>query len=179
MQKKWLQICFKQLKTPLVLLSSCNTVVPELYVGSVKQAAVLLVMCRSAGRSDPCTPDSGIWGFHGPKILAGRRQSPESPLSQIWLNIQLRPSHLSIREEQMWSWNQFMSQYTVCVCVYIKLSELASQNPQPSKRIQIEFMQGFNLTIFHGNVAKSNSIIHHWKMSWSCFTSWLVVCCAV
>lgn len=113
-----------------MLLSSCNTVVPELYVGSVKQAAVLLVMCRSAGRSDPCTPDSGIWGFHGPKILAGRRQSPESPLSQIWPNIQLRPSHLSIREEQMRELKSVHEPvYSMCMCVYKVVRACQSKSP--------------------------------------------------
>lgn len=161
-------------------MSSCNTVIPELYAGSVKQAAVLLVRCRSAGRSDPCTPDSGIWRFHGPKTLARRRPSPESSPSQTWPNIQLRPSHLSIREEQMREMKSVHEPVCiicmcVCVCECKDVRTCLSKSPI-FKTYPDWIMQGFNLTIFYGNVANAHSLKCHWKMSWNCFTFFLLVC---
>ncbi len=138
---------YRFLNNQRFLWCSCHpvsTTVPELYVGSVKQAAVLLGICRSAGRSGPCTADSDIWGFHGPKILAGRRRSPESPLSQIWPNIQLRPSHLSISEEQMWELKSVHEPvYSMCVCVYKVVR--ACQSKSPAFKMDPDWiMQGFN-----------------------------------
>lgn len=103
-----------------------STAVPALCIGYARQVSVLLARCRSSGRSGLCTPGSGIWSFHGPRTRAGWRLSPESLLPETWPNIQLRPSHLPIKE-QMWL-------TPVYVCVYGCQS---FQIPHPLKQIQI------------------------------------------